>query len=148
WASFRSNSHGQAAPVPLTVGRSADGGRTWTTSQVGPATSNGINQQPDGCTVRTDSTGNVYVFGVGVRGGTSLQLMYKSTDGGAHWVGPTAVSPVVEPGVLDPVQGRPVMDGLGGARVDLAGAPSVDIANGRPSGVGATNEIFMTWSDG
>ncbi|HZX05027.1 hypothetical protein [Kribbella sp.] len=148
WASFRSNSHGQAAPVPLTVARSADGGRSWTTSQVGPATSNGISQQPDGCTIRTDSTGTVYVFGVGVRGGATLQLMYKSTDGGAHFTGPTAVAAVSEPGVLDPVQGRPVMDGIAGARVDLAGAPSVDIANGRPSGVGATNEIFMSWSDG
>ncbi|HEY3556495.1 MAG TPA: sialidase family protein [Kribbella sp.] len=148
WASFRSNSHGNALPVPLTVARSADGGRTWTTKQVGPATTNGINQQPDGCTVRTDSTGNVYVFGVGARSGTNLQLMYKSTDGGAHWVGPTAVAPVVEPGVFDPVEGRPVMDGIAGARVDLAGGPNVDIANGRPTGVGATNEIFMTWSDG
>ncbi|GAA1587074.1 MULTISPECIES: hypothetical protein [Kribbella] len=148
WASFRSNSHGRAFPVPLMVGRSADGGRTWTTSQVGPATSNGMSQQPDGCVVRTDSTGNVYVFGVGVRSGASLQLMYKSTDGGAHFTGPTAVAPVVEPGVLDPVQGRPVMDGIAGARVDLAGGPNVDIANGRPSGAGATNEIFMTWSDG
>ncbi|HET6739970.1 MAG TPA: hypothetical protein VFH76_13580 [Kribbella sp.] len=148
WASFRSNSHGNALPVPLTVARSADGGRTWATKQVGPATSNGINQQPDGCTVRTDSAGNVYVFGVGARNGQTLQMMYKSADGGAHWVGPTAVAPVVEPGVLDPVQGRPVMDGVAGARVDLAGGPNVDIANGRPSGVGATNEIFMTWSDG
>ncbi|RZT20058.1 hypothetical protein EV649_3199 [Kribbella sp. VKM Ac-2569] len=148
WASFRSNSRGQAFPVPLTVARSADGGRTWITKQVGPATSNGINQQPDGCVVRTDSTGNVYVFGVGARGGVNLQLMYKSTDGGAHWVGPTAVAPVVEPGVFDPVAGRPVMDGIAGARVDLAGGPNVDIANGRPTGAGATNEIFMTWSDG
>ncbi|GAA1129814.1 hypothetical protein GCM10009630_29650 [Kribbella jejuensis] len=148
WASFRSNSHGNAFPVPLMVGRSADGGRTWTTRQVGPATSNGMSQQPDGCTVRTDSQGNVYVFGVGVRNGTSLQLMYKSTDGGAHFTGPTAVAPVVEPGVFDPVEGRPVMDGIAGARVDLAGAPSVDIANGRPTGAGATNEIFMTWADG
>ncbi|TDW66326.1 hypothetical protein [Kribbella pratensis] len=148
WASFRSNSQGQAFPVPLTVARSADGGRTWVTKQVGPATSNGINQQPDGCVVRTDSVGNVYVFGVGARRGANLQLMYKSTDGGAHWVGPTAIAPVVEPGVFDPVEGRPVMDGIAGARVDLAGGPNVDIANGRPTGAGATNEIFMTWSDG
>ncbi|WP_427889343.1 hypothetical protein ACQHIV_38930 [Kribbella sp. GL6] len=148
WASFRSNSHGQALPVPLMVARSSDGGRTWTTNQLGPATNNGISQQPDGCVVRTDSTGNVYVFGVGLRGGANLELMYKSTDGGAHFTGPATVAPVVEPGVLDPAQGRPVMDGIAGARVDLAGGPNVDIANGRPSGVGATNEIFMTWSDG
>jgi len=148
WASFRSNSRGNALPTPLTVARSSDGGDTWTTKQVGPATDNANAAQPDGCTVRTDSSGNAYVFGVGSRKGQSVQMMYRSTDGGAHWKGPRVVAPVVEPGVLDPVLGRPVMDGIAGARVDLAGAPSVDIANGAPTGGGATNEIFMTWADG
>ena len=41
WASFRSNSRRQRTPVPLTVSRSSDGGVTWTTNQVGPATANG-----------------------------------------------------------------------------------------------------------
>ncbi|MCR1772546.1 hypothetical protein [Nocardioides daeguensis] len=59
WASFRSNSHGQALPTPLTVARSSDGGTTWTTRQGSPATDNGISSQPDGCTVRTDSHGTV-----------------------------------------------------------------------------------------
>ena len=147
WASFRSNSHGAAFPQPLTVARSVDGGATWTTAQVGPASHNGINTQPDGCVVRTDSDGNAYVFGVGTRNGVTVQMMYRSTDGGAHWTGPTAVAAVVPPGVFDPVLGRPVMDGVAGARADLAGGPNVDIANGRPTGAGATNEIFMTWSD-
>ncbi|QNE18573.1 hypothetical protein F1D05_12475 [Kribbella qitaiheensis] len=148
WASFRSNSQGQAFPAPLTVAVSSDGGGRWTTKQVGPAGSNRINQQADGCVVRTDSTGNVYIFGVGARRGATVQLMYKSTDGGAHWAGPTVVAPVVSPGVIDPVLGRPVMDGIAGARVDLAGGPNVDIANGRPTGARATDELFMTWSDG
>ena len=148
WASFRSNSHGQALPTPLTVARSSNGGDTWTTRQVGPATDNRNNAQADGCTVRTDSRGNVYVFGIGVRGGRSVQMMYKSADGGAHFAGPTVVASVVAPGVVDPQLGRPVMDGIAGARVDLAPGPSVDIANGAPTGVGATDEIFMTWADG
>ncbi|MEW1954641.1 sialidase family protein [Terrabacter sp. NPDC080008] len=148
WASFRSNSKGQALPTPLNVARSTDGGSTWTQKQVGPATDNRNNSQPDGCTVRTDSLGNVYVFGIGTRGGASYQMMYKSTDGGAHWAGPTLITTVTAPGVPDPVLGRPVMDGVAGARVDLAAGPSVDIANGAPSGAGATNEIVMTWSDG
>ena len=148
WASFRSNSRGNALPTPLTVARSSDGGTTWTTAQVGPATDNRNNAQADGCTIRTDSTGNAYVFGVGARNGHTVQMMYKSSDGGAHWVGPTIVAAAVAPGKLDPVLGRPVMDGVAGARVDLAVGPSVDIANGAPNGAGATNEIFMTWSDG
>ena len=148
WASFRSNSRGNALPTPLTVARSSDGGATWSTSQVGPAADNANNTQADGCTVRTDSQGNAYVFGVGTRNGRTVQMMYKSSDGGAHWAGPAIVADAVAPGVLDPVLGRPVMDGVGGARVDLAVGPSVDIANGAPTGAGATNEIFMTWSDG
>ncbi|GAA3649940.1 sialidase family protein [Nocardioides ginsengisoli] len=148
WASFRSNSHGRALPTPLYVARSRDGGSSWTTQQVSPATDNGINSQPDGCTVRTDSHGNVYVFGIGKRNGQALQLMYRSTDGGAHFTGPTAVAPAVEPGVFDPVLGRPNMDGIAGARVDLADGPSVDIANGAPSGADATDQILMTWADG
>ena len=148
WASFRSNSRGQAFPTPLIVARSTDGGSTWVQRQVGPAADNGINSQPDGCTVRTDSHGNLYVFGVGTRGGTSFEMMYKSTDGGVHFTGPALLSAAVDPGVFDPVQGRPVMDGLAGARNDLAFAPSVDIANGAPAGTDATNQIVLTWADG
>jgi len=148
WASFRSNSRGQAIATPLTVARSTDGGVSWTTKQVGPASDNRNNAQADGCTVRTDSAGNAYVFGVGSRNGQTVQLMYRSTDGGTHWVGPTTVAMAVAPGVFDPVQRRPVMDGLGGARVDLAVGPSVDIANGAPTGSNASDEIFMTWADG
>jgi hypothetical protein len=148
WASFRSNSQGNALPTPLIVARSADGGSTWTQKQVGPATDNGINGQPDGCTVRTDSHGNVYVFGVGARGGVAYEMMYKSTDGGAHFTGPTLLSTAVNPGVIDPVIGRPVMDGIAGARNDLADAPSADIANGAPTGADATNQIVLTWADG
>ena len=148
WASFRSDSHGRAFPKPLTVATSRDGGVSWTTQQVGPATANRINSQADGCTIRTDSAGNAYVFGVGTRGGQTVQMMYRSSDGGASWAGPTTVAAAVAPGVFDPVEGRPVMDGIAGARVDLAASPSVDIANGAPSGGGATNEIFMSWADG
>jgi hypothetical protein len=148
WASFRSNSHGHALPTPLIVARSTDGGSTWVQKQVGPGSDNRINSQPDGCTVRTDSHGNVYVFGVGTRHGASFEMMYKSTDGGAHFTGPALLAGAVDPGVFDPVIGRPVMDGVAGARNDLAFAPSVDIANGAPTGSDASNQIVLTWANG
>jgi len=150
WASFRSNSHGNAVPIPLIVARSTNGGDTWTTTQVTPATSNSQASQPDGCTVRTDSHGAVYIFGIGTPNGskTTGEVLYKSTDGGLHFAGPTFVQPVVEPGTIDPVLGRPVIDGVAGARADLASAPSVDIANGAPSGTHATDRIVMTYVSG
>ena len=148
WASFRSNSHGRALPTPLNLSRSSDGGTTWTTTQVGPATDNGINSQPDGCTIRTDSKGGVYVFGVATRNGQSYETMYRSTDGGAHFGRLQLVAPAVAPGTFDPALGRPTMDGIAGFRVDLASGPSVDIANGAPTGTDATDQIVLTWADG
>jgi hypothetical protein len=41
-----------------------------------------------------------------------------------------------------------VMDGVAGARDDLSSSPSIDVANGAPTGVGATNVIYDTWVDG
>src|SRR5205823_10123948 len=69
--------------------------------------------------------------------------------GGQTWSSPTPVAgPVTQPGVIDPVLGRPTIDGIAGARSDLAPAPSVDIANGAPSGGDATNRIVMSYVSG
>src|SRR5258707_7167973 len=75
-------------------------------------------------------------------------MMYKADDGGARFTGPALLATPVGPGVVDPVIGRPVMDGIAGARNDLAFAPSADIANGAPTGADATNQIALTWADG
>jgi hypothetical protein len=148
WADFRSNGLG-GAPAPMQVAVSRDGGDTWTQQQVTPAANNTQRNPMDGCTVRTDSKGNAYVFGVGSFGGSSFEYVSISTDGGASWSKQRpVVGPVTQPGVFDSILGRPTIDGIAGARSDLAVAPSVDIANGAPSGTDATNQIVMTYVSG
>ncbi|MDX6638447.1 MAG: hypothetical protein QOJ01_1958, partial [Solirubrobacterales bacterium] len=152
WASFRGQELGNATPSPLIVAVSHDGGDTWTQHQITAAANNREVNPVDGCTIRTDSRGNAYVFGVGTRssgGHQPFELMSRSTDGGKSWSKPTvAAGPVSQPGTTDPVQGRPVIDGIAGARSDLAPAPSVDIANGAPTGTGATDRIVLTYVSG
>ncbi|MDX6266354.1 MAG: hypothetical protein QOD70_1094 [Frankiales bacterium] len=152
WASFVGQEKGNAAPAPLQAAVSHDGGATWTVRPVSAAANNNNRNPADGCTIRTDSAGNAYVFGVGTsssQGKQAFELMSVSTNGGSTWSKPQpVVGPVTQPGVLDPVQGRPVIDGVAGARSDLAPAPSVDIANGAPTGADATNRIVLSYVSG
>jgi hypothetical protein len=156
-AEFRAFSPGgQGIPVPVNISYSSDGGDTWVTHQI-PGNSGGGRSfirhgYLDGCTVRTDSQGVVYLFLNRVTVGqenVGYHALYKSYDGGRHWShemrGPTITNPTFE---FDPVYGRPVMDGYAGARIDLAAGASVDIANGAPTGADATNAIIDAWSDG
>jgi hypothetical protein len=152
WAAFVGQEKGNAAPAPLQVAVSHNGGSTWTQHQISAAANNSQRNPTDGCTIRTDSRGNAYVFGVGTvssAGHQSFELMSVSTNGGRTWSRARPVSgPVNQPGAFDPVQGRPVIDGIAGARSDLAPAPSVDIANGAPTGADATDRIVMTYVSG
>jgi hypothetical protein len=157
-ASFRSQEKGMAFPQPLVVATSTDGGSTWTTKQVTTASNNPFNTKQgfgrSGCTVRTDSNGVVYVFADQFAVGTPGQeshLMVKSFDGGKTWTRPQNIGSAVNTCFavqFDGTGNRCVMDGVGGARDDLSAAPSVDIANGAPTGAGATNELLRTWVDG
>jgi hypothetical protein len=153
WASFRGQEISpNAAPAPLFVAVSHDGGDSWAQHQITAAANNSQRNPTDGCTIRTDSHGNAYVFGVGTvssLGHQAFELMSVSTNGGNNWSKAQPVAgPVTQPGVIDPVLGRPVIDGVAGARSDLAPAPSVDIANGAPTGADATNRIVMTYVSG
>src|SRR5437899_6200133 len=150
WANFIGQEKSpNAAPAQLKVAVSSDGGDTWTEHAIGGAANNSQRNPLDGCTIRTDSNGNAYVFGVGTvssQGHNAFELMSMSTNGGANWSTPRpVVGPVTQPGTFDPVLGRPTIDGIAGARSDLAPGPSVDIANGAPSGSDATNPIVMTY---
>jgi len=103
-----------------------------------------------GCTIRTASDGTVYVFWLGWNQKLKENGIYMATsaDGGRTFTSPRRLFKVVHTGVFDPVQGRFEEDGITGARDDLSDAPSIDIANGAPTGAGATNQIVLTWVDG
>src|SRR5260370_2616433 len=151
WANFKGNSV-HASPAPLLVAVSSDGGATWTEHPISAAANNSNVNPMDGCTVRTGRRGNAYVFGVGTDsaiGHAPFEFMSVSTNGGHNWSaqGPVA-GPVNQPGIFDSVLGRPTIDGIAGARSDLAPAPSVDIANGAPDGSGATDRIVMSYVSG
>jgi len=159
-ASFRSNSHGNAAPQPLLVGVSHDGGDTWRTKQVTSASNNPFNTRQgfgrSGCTVRTDADGVVYVlanqFAVGEPGQGS-HIMIRSFDGGRRWTRPRNIGLAVDTCFATQFDGsgfRCVEDGIAGARDDLSSAPSIDIANGAPTGTTAPDIpiMYRTWVDG
>jgi len=158
WAAFRSLSGGNGSPQPLAVATSRDGGDTWTVNQVTPASNNPFNMKQgfgrSGCTVRTDSNGVVYVvanqFAVGMPGQGS-HILVKSFDGGKSWTKPQNIGLAVDTCFavqFDGTSFRCVEDGVAGARDDLGSAPSIDIANGAPTGADATDEIVRTWVDG
>jgi hypothetical protein len=153
WANFI------GASAPLVVATSRDGGSTWTQQNVTPAHNVAPRQWgQSGCTIRTDSRGVVYVFyeqfqnpakvGLPPRG---AHFLVKSFDGGATWTKPMELYRIVDPCFALNFDGstlRCVEDGLAGARNDLAASPSVSIANGAPTGAGATNQIVNAWADG
>ncbi|HEY2655205.1 MAG TPA: sialidase family protein [Solirubrobacteraceae bacterium] len=140
---FRSN-HG--TPEPVVFSRSTDGGKTFQASmQLTAAAGNARQIGRQGCAIRTDSHGTVYVFFEGAANKQSVQEMTRSFDGGKTFERPRPVANVADVGVFDPVQDDIVFDGVTGARTDSF--PSVDIANGAPTGAGATNVIALTWAD-
>jgi hypothetical protein len=139
----------------LDVARSTDGGDSWSKLTLVniPGSSSGkfsLVSGHSGCTIRTDSTGTVHVFWLGWDQKLKQQGIYtaRSFDGGASFEEPRRLFLAVNTGIVDPVLGRTTMDGIAGARSDLSNAPSVDIANGAPTGTDATDQLALTWVDG
>jgi len=113
-----------------------------------------------GCTIRSDAAGRVYVFwrersprpkDIGSRSGTSCSGIFKSrifmakSANGLTFSVPLPVATVPEPGRWDATQLQCTVDGVTGARVNSFA--SVDIANGAPKG-GGTNMVALATSEG
>jgi hypothetical protein len=147
-AAFRSQEKGRALPEPIVLNSSGDGGDTWTTRQVSPAVNNNTISGRQDCAVNTDSRGTVYVFWQGVDPQTKTLAIFviRSFDGGNTFERPARiVTHFDETGIRD-FTGDLTFDGQAGARD--GSFPTVDIANGAPTGSDATDEVVLAWSNG
>jgi hypothetical protein len=142
YTQFRSQEKKKGTPAPIMISRSTDGGNTWSSPmQLTPAVNNTTNGGRQGCAIATDSLGTVYVFFEGSFMKHSVQMLTRSFNGGVTFEKPRPVASVVDVGGDADTD----MDGVAGSRTDSF--PSVSIANGAPSGAGATNEIALAWVD-
>jgi len=147
-AAFRSQETG-GLPEPIVLSASSNGGNTWRTTQLSQAVNNGQIGGRQDCAVDTDSHGVLYVFWDGIDPLTRTQAIFmtRSTDGGIHFLRPARVVTHIDPtGQLDPESGDFTFDGVAGARD--GSFPTINVANGAPTGEGATDEIVLAWSNG
>jgi hypothetical protein len=147
-AAFRSQEIG-GFPEPIVVNASSDGGDTWTHKQVSPAFNNNTVPGRQDCQVNTDSKGTVFVFwqGTDPRAKRSAVFVVRSFNGGKDFDRPRVVTYFVDTGLPDPLNsGSFTFDGIAGARD--GSFPTVDVANGAPTGAGATDQIVLAITQG
>jgi len=146
-AAFRSQEISpNSLPVAIEVARSTDGGDTWTSRQITQASNNITGNGRQDCWLRTDANGVLYVFWQGGIHSQNAIFMARSLNGGATFEVPRPISLYTPSGLRDPVSGDLVFDGVAGNRNGTF--PTADVANGAPTGAGATNEVVVTWTDG
>ena len=145
-AAFRSQQ--ASGPEPIVLNSSSDGGDTWSQTQLSPAFNNGRVGGRQDCAVNTDRRGTVYVFWDGTDASTKSEAIFmsRSFDGGKHFDKAQIVTHFDQTGIVDPASGDPTNDGVAGARD--GSFPTVDIANGAPTGAGATGQILLAFSNG
>jgi hypothetical protein len=140
---------GNAAPEPIVLNYSSDGGDTWGHTQLSQSVNNPQIPGRQDCAVNTDSKGNVYVFwdGTDPRTRGLAIFMSVSSDGGKHFTRPPRLVTLIDQtGLFDPVAGDLSFDGVAGGRDGTF--PTVDIANGAPTGANATDQILLAWPNG
>jgi hypothetical protein len=134
-------------PVKINVTRSTDGGDDWSKPvHLSPAHNSQGAGGRQGCAVETDSQGTVYVAWEDTVQHQGVFLMKRSFDGGRTFERKALViADVTDVGIFDGVRSIS-FDGIAGART--GSFPSLDIANGTPTGVGAPDTLALGWSDG
>jgi hypothetical protein len=148
---FRGGFNGGSVPDPVVFARSPDGGTTWSTSQLSAATDNPQTGGRQACQIRTTSDGVVVVIWSGRSDtqftNTSVIYEARSYDGGVKFEKPRPIGTMTAIGQIDPdpYYTAFTIDGVAGARSWTM--PAIDIANGAPTGAGATNRIVIAWSD-
>jgi hypothetical protein len=149
WTDFRSATLTGNGNSPIMISRSTDGGNTWSRGiQLTPAHNNASVGGRQGCDMRTDSNGNLYIFFTDAADKQEAIKEKISTDGGQTFSKSLVVTSETNPGgpsVVRPGEDDNI-DGVAGSRTD--DFPHVSIANGAPSGTGAPNTIALSWDDG
>jgi hypothetical protein len=133
-------------PEQIAVSHSTDGGDSWSRpTTLSSAFDNPQHTGRQGCSIRTDSNGVLYAVWEDSHQKQSVFRLARSSDGGTSFEKPRAIANVTDVGAFDGVRSIS-FDGIAGART--SSFPSLDIANGAPTGAGATNRLALGWSDG
>jgi hypothetical protein len=133
-------------PEQIAVSHSTDGGTSWSRpTTLSQAFDNPQHTGRQGCSIRTDSKGKVYAVWEDSHQKQSVFRMATSSDGGTSFTKGRTIANVTDVGMFDGVRSIS-FDGIAGART--SSFPSLEIANGAPTGAGATDKLALGWSDG